>query len=66
MTERVTKTECLYVLQEGGLSLDDAHKVYNHFTEKGIDFLMLEFILTIQQEDKDRLASVAAELEEIS
>jgi hypothetical protein len=59
-----TKNDCLYALQEGNLDLKEAHLIYNHFSKKGIDWLMLEFILTIQEEDPTRFQSLVYELEE--
>jgi len=61
---KATKNDCLYALQEGGLDLKEAHLIYDHFLEKGIDWLMLEFILTVQQEDPDRFQSVVFDIEE--
>ena len=62
--EPVTKNECLYALQEGGLDLKESDLVYNYFIEKGIDFLMLEFILATQQDDPRRFGDVVCEIEE--
>ena len=65
MLSKVTKQECLTVLQEGGLNLKDANAIYNYFAnDLGIEFLMLEFILTVQEEDPENFATLAAELEE--
>jgi hypothetical protein len=64
MKDTVTKNECLYALQNGGLNLKEAHIIYDHFFNKGMDWLMLEFILTIQQEEPDRFQSLICDLEE--
>jgi hypothetical protein len=61
-----TKNDCLYALQEGGLDLREAHMIYDHFFNKGINWLMLEFILTIQKEEPDRFQSVVCDLEDIT
>ena len=64
MEDVVTKNDCLYALQEGGLDLKEANLIYDHFYNKGTYWLLLEFILTIQQEDPERFASIVCELEE--
>ena len=64
MEDTANKNDCLYALQEGGLDLKEANTIYDYFTNKGINWLMLEFILTIQEEDPARFQSIAHELEE--
>jgi len=64
MDNKITKNDCLYALQDGGLDLKEANIIYDHFFNKGINWLMLEFILTIQQEEPDRFKSVVCDLEE--
>lgn len=65
MLEKVTKQECLSVLQDGGLDLKDANAIYDYLANKlGIEFLMLEFILAVREEDPTMLDSLAADLEE--
>jgi hypothetical protein len=60
----VNKNDCLYALQAGNLDLKEANMIYDHFYNKGINWLLMEFILTIQQEDPDRLSSIVCELED--
>lgn len=65
MLEKVTKNECLYALQEGGLDLKEANTIYDYFVnEAGVNFLMLEFICSVQEEDPTRFQSVIADIEE--
>lgn len=64
--DTATKNDCLYALQEGGLDLKEAHMIYDHFINKGINWLMLEFILTIQKEEPDRFKSVVCDLEDVT
>lgn len=64
MNSKVTKAECLYALQENQMSLKDANKIYDFFINKGIDFLMLEFICATLEDDPFRFHSVLADLEE--
>ena len=62
--KKADKKECLYALQETGLGLKEATLVYDHFINEGIDFLMLEFILSNQETDKNAFHSLAAELQD--
>ena len=64
MDDTVKKNDCLYALQEGGLDLKEANLIYDHFHDKVINWLLLEFILTIQQEDPKRFESIVCELED--
>lgn len=65
MLQKVTKQECLNVLQDGGLSGAAANRVYNYFAnDLGIEFLMLEFILSVQEEDPRMLGDLSIDLEE--
>jgi hypothetical protein len=41
----------------------DAEKIYEHFYNKGVHWLMYEFILGVVEEDENRLNEIAAELE---
>lgn len=43
---------------------DDAVKIYEHFYNKGIHWLIYEFILNVVSEDENRLNEIAAELED--
>ena len=42
---------------------NDAENIYEHFYNKGVHWLMYEFILNVVSEDENRLNEIAADLE---
>ena len=57
----ITKNDCLQVLQSSGLNLKEANTIYDYFIDKGINWLLLEFILN---QEEGHFGSVIADLEE--
>lgn len=65
--EHTTKQDVIILINQYLTADDgepnDAEKIYEHFYNKGIHWLIAEFILGLAEEDENRLNELAAELE---
>ena len=65
--DHTTKQDVITLIKEYLTADDgepnDAEKIYEHFYNKGIHWLIAEFILNLVYDDKNSLNEIAAELD---
>ena len=66
--ENITKEHCIAMIR-GNLHADDsnldedAEKIYNYFASKNINFLVSEFVYSLEEDPEYNFDALAAELE---